>query len=136
MIYSNQEGVQIMFAGDAVQELSEDQLAYVQKECINQFSKLQSEAFEQGLVPPTKFEIELLPPVIEAAELINLDSQIVEEIAERRRRSLEEVSSRFISCRFHEIIRPLLNLSKFYFVMDSVTEIPAQNCFIKENLFS
>merc|ERR1719510_129498 len=36
LIYSNQEGLQIMFSGDAVQELSEDQLAYVQQECINQ----------------------------------------------------------------------------------------------------
>ena len=49
-----------MLSGDAVQELSEDQLAYVQQECINQTSKLQSEALEQGLVPPTKIEIELL----------------------------------------------------------------------------
>ena len=60
LIYSNQEGLQIMFSGDAVQELTEDQLAYVQQECINQTSKLQSEALEQGLVPPTKIEIELL----------------------------------------------------------------------------
>ena len=60
MIYSNQDGLQIMFAGDAVQELSEEQLAYVQQECINQTSKLQAEALEQGLVPPTKIEIELL----------------------------------------------------------------------------
>ena len=60
LIYSNQEGLQIMFSGDAVQELTEDQLVYVQQECINQTSKLQSEALEQGLVPPTKIEIELL----------------------------------------------------------------------------
>merc|ERR1712001_697721 len=60
LIYSNQEGLQIVLSGDAVQELSEDQLAYVQQECINQTSKLQSEALEQGLVPPTKIEIELL----------------------------------------------------------------------------
>ena len=49
-----------MFSGDAVQELSVDQLAYLQQECINQTSKLQSEALEQGLVPPTNIEIELL----------------------------------------------------------------------------
>ena len=60
LIYSNQDGLQITFSGDAVQELSEDQLAYVQQEFINQASKLQSEALEQGLVPPTKIEIELL----------------------------------------------------------------------------
>ena len=64
-----------MFAGDAVQELSEDQLAYVQQECINQFSKLQSEAFEQGLVPPTKFEIELLAPE-EPAKIESLPVEI------------------------------------------------------------
>ena len=60
LIYSIQDGLQIMFSGDVVQELSEDQLAYVQQEFINQTSKLQSEALEQGLVPPTKIEIELL----------------------------------------------------------------------------
>ena len=60
LIYSNQAGLQIMFSGDAAQELSEEQLAYVQQECINKTIKLQSEALEQGLVPPTKIEIELL----------------------------------------------------------------------------
>ena len=60
LIYSNQDGLQIIFSGDVVQELSEDQLAYVQQEFINQASKLQSEALEQGLVPPTNIEIELL----------------------------------------------------------------------------
>ena len=49
-----------MFSGDSAQELSEEQLAYVQQECINKTIKLQSEALEQGLVPPTKIEIELL----------------------------------------------------------------------------
>ena len=60
LIYSNQAGLQIMFPGDAAQELSEEQLAYVQQECINKTIKLQSEALEQGLVPPTKIEIELV----------------------------------------------------------------------------
>ena len=60
LIYSNQAGLQIMFSGDSAQELSEEQLAYVQQECINKTIKLQSEALEQGLVPPTKIEIELL----------------------------------------------------------------------------
>ena len=60
LIYSNQDGLQIMLSGDAVQELSDNQLAYVQQEFINQTSKLQCEAFEQGHIPPTNIEIELL----------------------------------------------------------------------------
>ena len=60
LIYSNQDGLQIMLSGDAVHELSDNQLAYVQQEFINQTSKLQCEAFEQGHIPPTNIEIELL----------------------------------------------------------------------------
>ena len=60
LIYSNEAGLQIMFSGDAAQELSEEQLAYVQQECIKETIKLQAEAVEQERVPPTKIEIELL----------------------------------------------------------------------------
>ena len=60
LIYSNEAGLQIMFSGDAALELSEEQLAYVQQECIKETIKLQSEAVEQKRVPPTKIEIELL----------------------------------------------------------------------------